>query len=598
MKSSISILMKYQSSILVYFILSILFVGCSSEKNINREKPNIIIVITDDQGYGDLAAHGNPYIKTPNMDKLYSESIRLTDFHVAPMCTPTRGALLTGLDAFRNGAVFVTQGKSEIHSSIPTMADVFAANGYSTGHFGKWHLGDNYPYRPQDRGFEETIHHGAWGITSMVDYWSNDYYDDTYNHNGEYESYKGFCTDVWFNEAIKWMNKKQESEKPFFVYLPTNVPHVPLIVNNEYIDPYRKDVPLNVAAFYGMITQCDENLGKLEEFLEEKGLRENTILVFMTDNGTDQGQDVYNAGMRGKKTSYYDGGHRVPFFIRWPAKSIEGGVDINVLTNVTDIFPTLINLCGLDKTENLSFDGMDLSDLLLKKENKLTDRKIVVSYRELVRNRSAVLWNKWRLVNNTELYNIADDPGQVKDVANQFPDILAELKNHYLIWYEEMLPLQEQKDFIHIGTENETETFLSSANWIGDYCDSYTNILSNSAKFGYWDLLVASSGRYEISLYRWDKESEFRLDSEFTRNDNNVMRDGPLIVPSLPVKGAQLTINEKQWTKNAKEGSTCVTFEVELEKGEKLELSTKLLDSNGEELCGAYFTYVKKIDEI
>ena len=156
------------------------------------EKPNVLLVLTDDQGYGDLSCHGNPVLKTPNLDKLHSESIRFTDYHVAPMCTPTRGELLTGKQAFRNGAVLVCQGKSMIRRGIPTMADMFKAAGYATGHFGKWHLGDNYPYRPQDRGFDETVHHGAWGITSMADYWDNDYFDDTYEHNGKPEKHNGY----------------------------------------------------------------------------------------------------------------------------------------------------------------------------------------------------------------------------------------------------------------------------------------------------------------------------------------------------------------------------------------------------------------------
>lgn len=584
-------LVKSVILLLSFFILT----SCDRGKDNQSGKPNVILIVIDDQGYGDLAAHGNPYIETPNIDQLYSESIRLTDFHVCPMCTPTRGALLTGKDPFRNGAVFVTQGKSEIHRSIPTMADVFAENGYSTGHFGKWHLGDNYPYRPQDRGFQETIHHGAWGITSMVDFWSNDYYDDTYNHNGEYETYKGYCTDVWFDETIKWIKKQQEDNKPFFAYLPTNVPHVPLIVDQEFTDLYKEKVPLNVAAFYGMITQCDNNIEKLEKFLVENKLKENTILIFMTDNGTDQGQDVFNAGMRGKKTSYYDGGHRVPFYIRWPAKGIGGGKNINELTNVTDIFPTIIQLCELDKPETLSFDGTDLSELILKGKGKLPDRKIVVSYREMNSDNSAVLWNKWRLVNNKELYNIEYDIGQKENVADQFPDVFNEMKEYYQRWYEEMLPLQEQKDYIIVGSENEKETFLSSANWIGDYCDSYTNILPNPAKFGYWDIEVASSGTYEIALYRWDKESGFPLDGEFIMDNNDVMRDGPLVVPALPVKAAQLFINDNQFTKPAEEGATNVTFEVELNEGEKCKLATKLLDHKGKELCGAYFTYLRKI---
>ena len=177
-----------------------------------QSRPNIIFVLTDDQGYGDLSCLGNPLLKTPALDRLHADSVRLTDFHVAPMCTPTRGELMTGQDALRNGATFVCMGRSLLRADLPTMADILAENGYHTGHFGKWHLGDNYPYRPQDRGFHETIHHPAFGITSAADYYGNDYFDDHYRHKDEIKQYRGYCTDVWFEEAMRWMQGCHEAE--------------------------------------------------------------------------------------------------------------------------------------------------------------------------------------------------------------------------------------------------------------------------------------------------------------------------------------------------------------------------------------------------
>jgi arylsulfatase A-like enzyme len=213
----------------------------AQNRNNPKNKPNVLIVLTDDQGYGDLSCHGNPILKTPNLDALHQQSIHFTDFHVAPMCTPTRGQLLTGRDAMANGATFVCMGRSMMRNDLPTMADVFAANGYHTGHFGKWHLGDSYPHRPQDRGFQETINHGAWGITSIADYYGNDYWDDTYRHNYQLEEYKGYCTDVWFDEAMDYMKVRHANNEPFFVYLPTNCPHSPHWV----IDKHKKWLPKN-----------------------------------------------------------------------------------------------------------------------------------------------------------------------------------------------------------------------------------------------------------------------------------------------------------------------------------------------------------------
>jgi arylsulfatase A-like enzyme len=591
-----------------FFLLYVSTMICnaiqSAVKEKNTGKPNVIIILTDDQGYGDVSAHGNPIIKTPNLDQLYQESIHFTQFHAAPMSTPTRGELLTGKDAFRNGAVFVNQGKSHMHRDIPTIADVFSSNGYATGHFGKWHLGDNYPYRPQDRGFQETIHHGAWGVTSLVDYWSNDYFNDTYSKNGEYVKYDGYCTDVWFNEAMKWMKKKKNNSEPFLTFIATNVPHIPRIIEESYMDLYKERVEdIEVQAFYGMITQFDENLGKLEKFLLENDLRDNTIFIFMTDNGTTVGDRIYNAGMRGKKTSYYDGGHRVPFFLRWPAKGIDENRDINELTHSTDLFPTLMVLCNLKYTEKLKFDGVDLSGLIFEKEKKLKDRMKVISYRELKKERSAVLWNKWRLVNYSDLYNIEEDPGQKKiDIASEHPEIVKAMQEHYDRWEQDVAQIDKQEDLISIGTEHEPETFLCSANWYGNSADSWNKINKNPNSMGYYNLQVDSTGKYEVALYRWPKESGLTLTDDFhniniafNASYNSPNKENPAKLTALPVSEARLTVDEQQYIKSAEPNSTHITFEVNLKKDEVIKLEPMFLNAEGEELCGVYFTYVKII---
>ena len=292
-------------------------------------RPNVIVILTDDQGYGDLSYTGNPVLRTPALDRLQAESVRFTDFHVCPVCTPTRGELMTGCDALRNGATFVCMGRSLMRADLPTAADIFAANGYRTGLFGKWHLGDNYPYRPQDRGFQEAIWHPSWGITSAADVYGNDYFDDTYRHRGEMEEFRGYCTDVWFEQATAWMRRCASARDPFFAYIATNAPHGPLWVPDHYRDPYRGavadgSVTADHASFYAMIACIDENLARLDWFLHQNGLYDDTIVLFMTDNGTASGEAVYNAGMRGKKSSLYDGGHRVPCLLRWPGGGIGG----------------------------------------------------------------------------------------------------------------------------------------------------------------------------------------------------------------------------------------------------------------------------------
>ena len=304
-----------------------------------QDRPNVILILTDDQGYGDLGSQGNPFIQTPHLDQFYTESVRLSDFHVDPVCTPTRAALLTGRYSIRTGAWRTGAGRAFLRRDEVTLADVFAAAGYRTGMFGKWHLGDNYPYRPHDRGFQEAVWHRHGAIGMSGDAWGNDYLDDIYQRNGEREQFTGYCTDVFFDEAFKFMEVNRD--RPFFVYLSTNAPHNPYIVPDQYSAPYRsKGLSAQLANFMGMVTNIDENVGRLLRKLKEWDLEDNTILIFMTDNGALGGIRMENgdsdgfplepwsrfgANLRGRKGSPYEGGHRVPFFLRWPQGGLGGG---------------------------------------------------------------------------------------------------------------------------------------------------------------------------------------------------------------------------------------------------------------------------------
>jgi arylsulfatase A-like enzyme len=318
-------------------IVAAMVMACASS-HAQATRPNVILVMTDDQGYGDLGCHGNPVLKTAEIDKLHAESIRLTDFHVSPFCTPSRASLMTGHHAGRAGAFRTTGGRSALQTDEMTVGNLFADQGYATGMVGKWHLGDNAPHRPQDRGFQDVVWHRCGGIGQASDYWGNTYFDDTYERArpgsrvGKFEKFTGYCTDVFFREGLRFVEENKDT--PFFLYLSLNAPHGPYRVPPKWAKPYqRKDV--NNANFYGMIANIDYNMGVLRQKLDELGLAENTILIFMTDNGTSagakfQGLDSeairgYNAGMRGKKSSIYEGGHRVPFFIHWPKGGLTGG---------------------------------------------------------------------------------------------------------------------------------------------------------------------------------------------------------------------------------------------------------------------------------
>ena len=317
-------MMRMQALLFLALVASAAIPGSATAGLSLARKPNVVIVLLDDAGYGDFSCHGSPVMKTPRIDELHRQSIRFTDFHVCPMCTPTRGQLLTGRDALANGAMNVAMGRTLLRRNVPTAAEIFAAGGYRTGHFGKWHLGDNYPYRPHDRGFHETIYCKSYGMASAADHWNNTCFDDHYFHNGVARKFTGYNTDVFFDEAMKFMKAQHARKQPFFVYLPLTAVHGPNWVAAKYRMAYQ-DQPPRVAAYFGMLANVDENMGRLETFLQKEGLKDNTIVVLLSDNGIAGGLPIFNADMRGRKTHLYEGGHRLPCFLRWTAGKLRTG---------------------------------------------------------------------------------------------------------------------------------------------------------------------------------------------------------------------------------------------------------------------------------
>lgn len=553
-----------------------------------KDKPNVIIVMTDDQGYGDLSCHGNPVVKTPHIDQLYASSVRFTDFHVAPMCTPTRGQLLTGRDALNNGAMFVNR-RSMIRRDLPTIGDIFRANGYSTGLFGKWHLGDSYPHRPLDRGFDTVVRHGSWGITSIADYFGNDYFDDTYRHNAEYEEYDGYCTDVWFDEAMRWIEGRKKRGERFFCYIPTNIPHGPHWVADRYAEPYKGKGPAN---FFGMIANLDENMGRLMRFLEEHKLVNNTILIFLTDNGTAAGDKVFNAGMRGKKRSLYEGGHRVPLFIHWPGGAIVQPRAIDALAHVQDVLPTLIDLCQLDASDAVEFDGVSLATLLRGRASKLPDseRMLVVQYGEApVYGNAAVLWKKWRLVMGKELYLIDEDPGQERNIASEHPQIVQRMQQHYRRWWDNVQATLDSMPRIHLGDDKANPTILYASDWRGDYADNWYNLAQGDRK-GVWNVHVARSGLYALTLYRWPPEANTALDASLRGSRHREGRAVPIASASIRIGDVECKA-DRLWDQS---DAPSIRFTVQLQAGD-CQLRTMFYDCDGKELCSAYYTRVERL---
>jgi arylsulfatase B len=565
--------------------------------------PNVILVMTDDQGYGDLSCHGNPVLKTPSIDRLHGDSVRLTNYHVSPTCAPTRSALLTGRYTNVTGAWHTIMGRSLLDPREVTLADCFRASGYRTGIFGKWHLGDNYPCRPQDRGFDEVLVHGGGGVWQTPDFFGNDYQDDTYFHNGRPEKYSGFCTDVWFENAMRFM--EGVGSRPFFCYIPTNAPHGPYWAPAGKEERYRNVKGLRDAGFFGMIENIDDNMGRLNTWLDKKGLAENTVVMFTTDNGTAAGQNVFNAGMRGQKGSPYDGGHRVPFFIRWPKGGLAGGRDVPRLTAHIDVTPTLIDLCGLKRPKGPAMHGRSLRPLLEKSEADWPDRSVVVDSQrveQLVKWRqAAVMTERWRLVNSSpdgnaskfELFDIRKDPGQKANVASTEPEEVARLKDAYERWWAMVQSQAADVVRIVLGHASANPVRLTCHDWHGEGSEKTWNqraVRQGPAANGYWAVDVARAGRYRIELRRWPEELDLAIGAGYQDKEKN---EETMAGKPIEVVKARVSIGGVEQDVAVSSGDKAAVFEVRLKKG-PAELWTWLVSPNGEER-GAYFAYVRRL---
>ena len=521
--------MKKMNKYVGFVMLMAVLISCKSKKEttVVNSQPNVIIVITDDQGYGDLGHTGNTIIKTPTIDEFAKQSINLTNYHVGTTCAPTRAGLLTGRNCNRNGVWHTIMGASLLNREEVTLADVLKDNGYKTGMFGKWHLGDNHPFTPNDRGFDEAFYHGGGGVGQTPDYWNNDYFDDTYLRNGTPEKVEGYCTDVWFDEAIKFIENKKDN--PFLCYLSLNAPHSPYNVPQEYYDLYKNEKSLveSQKRFYGMITNADENFAKLLSKLEELKIAENTIVIFTTDNGTSGGYKVdektgevhgYNAGMRGTKASEYEGGHRVPFIIRWPNGKLNTGESFGALTAHVDILPTLCSLTGIDYKSDKIMDGTDISTYLTDK-TPLVDRYLVTDTQRIswpVKGKQSCVMNgDWRLVNGDELYNTATDPGETENIAAQHPEMVDNMNAFYNSWWESVIK-ETKYSTIDLGVDEEEVITCHDARTI-DYFPPWNQRLIREGvpmKPAPFFINFVQQGKYVFKLSRWPLESKMSLGAE------------------------------------------------------------------------------------
>ena len=584
--------------------------------------PNVIVIMSDDQGYGEFSFNGNPIARTPHFDRLATQSIRFTDFHVAPMCTPTRGQLMTGMDAFRNAAINVSSGRTLLKADLKTMADLFREAGYRTGLFGKWHLGDNFPFRPEDRGFDEAIWFPASHINSAPDYWDNDYFDDTYMHNGQREKFEGYCTDVFFQETMDWIADRSAQSKPFFTFLALNATHWPHFVPEHYRAPVREMMqqhPEVVAhlkdkdreeliSFLAMGANLDENLGRLDQFLETKQLKNDTIVVFLTDNGSTFGSTYFNAGMQGKKTTLWEGGHRVPLLVSWPQGELGPARDIDELTHVQDLLPTLAELVGIDSALPESLDGVSLAPLMRDPQASLDDRMLVINYGRMPqfkvtytkdnpaiphRDGAAVLWGKWRLLENRALYDVSTDLHQDHDVTQQFPQVVAKMRAHLDAWWTGVKDDVMVPQRVVIGDDRENPLLLSACEWLDVFIDQQRQVRRGLLKNGTWHLTAAQAGTYSFTLHRWPEESDLRLTDAIpeTKVTDGTYSPGEAIA----IAGATLSINgAPPLRKKSSPSDRSIEFTAKLMPG-PLTLDTTFVDAEQKPLLGAYYVTVTRL---
>ena len=464
------------------FVLTLSSTGVAVEN-----RPNIILVMTDDQGYPDLACHGHPFLKTPHIDELYRQSTRFHDFHVSASCAPTRAALMSGKHPFKVGVSHTAEARCKMNASALIIPQVLKSAGYTSGIFGKWHLGGPAIYQPENRGFDEVFIHGGGGIAVGQPRSEdptkkgklNGYYDPILKHNARFVQTTGWCTDVFFQQSLRWIKEQADNKQPFFAYIVPNAPHAPFNISDEYAKRYKGKCPKGQAAFYGMITNIDDNMGLLMKKLDEWDLADNTVLIFMTDNGSSGGADVYNAGMRGRKGYNTAGGTRVPFIIRWPNK-IQAGVDVNRLARHYDVLPTLADIADAKIPADTNLDGKSLMPLIKDPkapnwEDRLsfihtckwdTGRKEDDKYINFaVRNETWRLnapstkdkstlkkknqaSGRWPAEPVVSLYHVDDDIGETNDLQSENMEVVTEMLKQYEAWWAEMdrYLINEDKD--------------------------------------------------------------------------------------------------------------------------------------------------------
>ncbi|APZ95826.1 Arylsulfatase precursor [Fuerstiella marisgermanici] len=509
---------------------SLCFFLLATATGVAQSPPNIVIVMPDDMGYGDMGCTGNPVIRTPHLDRLASESAQLTDFYVSPVCSPTRACLMTGRYNYRTRVVDTFKGRSMMDPEEVTIAERLKQAGYATGIFGKWHLGDNYPLRPQDQGFDEVLIHRGGGLAQPSEPIENErrYTDPILFHNGEQVQTEGYCTDVYFDAAIDFMKQSRKAGKPFFVYLPPNAPHGPYHDVPEDLLKYYQSIDLtpalgknksekhrdSVARVFAMVENIDQNMGRLDEYLTDSGEKPNTLVLFFTDNGPNTNR--YVGPFREMKSWVHEGGIRTAFFARWPGQLEPGHKSDRIAAHI-DVLPTLLAAAEVDTPADVKLDGRNVLPLLTGKADDWPDRDLFLQTHRgdapVEFHHFGMRTQEWKLVHPTgfgnesitrdkpfELYRVGDDPGEATNLADRHPELLTDMKRRYHAWLKDVSstrPNNYAPPRIIIGSDKERTSHLSIQDWrVGDSAGWGAN--------GVWEVRVVDEGPYDATI-RWDK---------------------------------------------------------------------------------------------
>ena len=536
-----------------------------------ESKPNVLLILTDNQSYFELGCHGHPHVKTPRIDALAKEGVDFGNFHAPPFCSPSRAAMLTGRYAMRSGIHNTIGGVSILHRDEKTVADHLKKAGYRTGVFGKWHLGYSYPYLPQWRGFDEVFVHGGGGIGQLEDYFGNDHLDATFLHNGVFEPSKGFSTDVLFGQAMTFIEENRE--RPFFCYVTTPATHRPWQAHPEAakrIEERGERHSHNDLALYSMIENIDENVGRILDQLERLELTRNTLVILATDQGTRR--------ERVHKELAYDEYHRVFCMMRYPELTGTNAHRSTALCGMIDIAPTILDLCGVDPIAPL--DGRSMLPLLRGQKRWNDDRAIVIQCprgRERARwKNAAVKTQRWRYLEGTKLFNVESDPGQREDVAAGHPEVVARLDKIYDAFWNSLPPAETLRSYHLLGAEEAPEVRLNAMDWYKGASPWHQLHMPKFSGNGTWPVEVAQEGRYRFELRYHPREAP----------------------KPLGAVTASIQVGEQTHQTSLEQDAECAVLELTLKKG-RYDLDTTLIPAEGSRHkapWGALFVYVRRTE--